>query len=457
MSRRNYCIFLGLIVLLAGALRFWHLGALQQLVFDEVYFPKYGYDHLTGQYYFDVHPPLSKYIIGAGIWLYHLLPWTDTPAIGSAPLEQFPALSWRWVNAMTGTAFCAVAAWFALLFSRSRIFSLIVALLFASEGMLIVESRFGLNNIYIVAFGFCALIFALKALQERRRQRLNLVLCGVFLGLCYSIKWNGLGYSLAIWSLFIFRALLKGLSQDRAHAENSSQILPLRSLPPAWEMPLYLVIIPFAVYWIQWQPYLHQFPRFDFVEMHKQMYAYHTHSVTADEHPYCSRWYSWTIMYRPISYFYTGDANPGSAEKIVIDVHLFSNPILLWLSTASIVVVSGIWLRKVWQFLKTHRYESSLMTLGLLVIGYFSNLLPWAMVSRCLFLYHYLPAALFSFLAFAWLCWQGLISHNKIWKSLSYLCLAAIAFGFIYWLPFQLGLQLSTQGFYARMWSWSWI
>ena len=58
-----------LLFLLSASLRFWGLSRFNSLVFDEVYFAKYGSNYLTHTPFFDAHPPLGKYLIAFGIWL----------------------------------------------------------------------------------------------------------------------------------------------------------------------------------------------------------------------------------------------------------------------------------------------------------------------------------------------------------------------------------------------------
>lgn len=62
---------LGLLLLwlFALATRFWGLTRFSTLVFDEVYFARFGRNYLAGVPFFDAHPPLGKYLIALSIWL----------------------------------------------------------------------------------------------------------------------------------------------------------------------------------------------------------------------------------------------------------------------------------------------------------------------------------------------------------------------------------------------------
>jgi len=53
---------------LAFALRFYKINHPDEVVFDEVHFGKFAAYYITGQYYFDVHPPLAKLLFGLAGW-----------------------------------------------------------------------------------------------------------------------------------------------------------------------------------------------------------------------------------------------------------------------------------------------------------------------------------------------------------------------------------------------------
>ena len=55
------------IFLFSLAIRFWDLSQFNTLVFDEVYYAKYGNEYLIGKDFFQSHPPLSQYLIAISI------------------------------------------------------------------------------------------------------------------------------------------------------------------------------------------------------------------------------------------------------------------------------------------------------------------------------------------------------------------------------------------------------
>ena len=118
-------------------------------------------------------------------------------------------------------------------------------------------------------------------------------------------------------------------------------------------------------------------------------------------HPYCSQWYSWILMWRPVAYFYQTARDtveqvpaypplPNGSFKYVYDVHAMGNPFLWWLSTAAIVWLLVLLIKRLvegmgWKIAPTPSTWIALY----FVFGWLANLLPWVRVTRCTFLYHY--------------------------------------------------------------------
>ena len=466
IDSKTYSLALAATFLLAAGLRFWNLGDINQPVFDEVFFPKYAYDYLTSQEFFDTHPPLSKYIIGAGIWLYHHMPWIDAPVIGSVPFEQLDAYSYRWLNALTGSLLVLVIGAAAHALSGKQLFSIMAALLVAIDGSLLVDSRYGLNNIYLVLFGFLALLYVGKIVFSPTERRRNMLYAGVFLGLSFSIKWNGLGYWLTITALLVMHAIMNMYDKYRSALVLQGNTNPVEAVTGKQikiqlrEIICFLVAVPVLIYSLLWIPDNYVNTRYSFVEMHQQMFGYHADTVKENEHPYCAKWYTWPAMSRPLGYYFSESLSvndAGESVRIFRDVHSFPNPAIYWLAAFAICVMVIHWIILFWRWLREGTASRQWFLFTIILLGYFSNLLPWAFVSRCLFIYHYQSASVFAFLALAWYLAQGCSSKSRRVRAVTLLPIALIIAAGIYWLPFQLGIPLEAQAFYQRMWFQSWI
>ena len=63
MLTNRKSLYVALLILIGSfTLRFLHLGAIPGPVFDEVFYPVYGFNYLTGEEFYYVHPPLANYM-----------------------------------------------------------------------------------------------------------------------------------------------------------------------------------------------------------------------------------------------------------------------------------------------------------------------------------------------------------------------------------------------------------
>ena len=79
---------IGFILLIGSILRFYNLGQIPWPVFDEVFYPVFAFNYLEGKNFFSVHPPLGSYLLSLGIYLYHLLPWTEVINFGITDIKD---------------------------------------------------------------------------------------------------------------------------------------------------------------------------------------------------------------------------------------------------------------------------------------------------------------------------------------------------------------------------------
>ncbi|HEY9607634.1 MAG TPA: phospholipid carrier-dependent glycosyltransferase [Allocoleopsis sp.] len=475
------------IFLFSLVLRFWGLGRFNTLVFDEVYYAKFANDYLTGTHFFNAHPPLSQYIIAIGMWIGSHLPIGQDTVNGlTGSLRS--TWSYRWVDALTGSFIPLVVAAIAYQLNRSRSFASIAALFAATDGLFLVESRYALNNVYLVIFGLLGQLFFLIALARPKSQRWgNLALSGVFFGASACIKWNGLWFLLgaymiwsAAWVMQFIRVRLTGRQERKAlttGTQVSSQYSALQrtSLQNLTQLNLFHIvwnfgIIPVLTYSVLWIPHLIMNPTPGFWQAQIDILTFHEKIGDGPKvHPYCSRWYSWLLMWRPVAYFYQTARNtteqvpaypplPAGAGKVIYDVHAMGNPFLWWLSTAALllllILLAVRFLGGVgWKLSPTPSTWIALY----LVLNWLANLLPWVRVTRCTFLYHYMGASVFSGLALAWLVDRWLHSGKPDYRSAGVTVIILVLLAFVFWLPIYLGLPLSTQGYQLRMWFRSWV
>jgi len=199
------------IFLLSIGLRFWGLERFNTLVFDEVYYAIYSNNYLIEKQFFNAHPPLSQYIIAIGIWIGSHLP-IGQDTVNGLTGSMRSTWSYRWLNALTGSFIPLVVAAIAYQLNGRRRFAFIAGLFAAADGLFLVESRYALNNVYLVIFGLLGQLFFLIALnQSKQRRWLNLALSGVFFGASACIKWNGLWFLLGVYLIWVVAHLMQWL------------------------------------------------------------------------------------------------------------------------------------------------------------------------------------------------------------------------------------------------------
>jgi dolichyl-phosphate-mannose-protein mannosyltransferase len=484
MIKKWFWIGITAIFLLSLSLRFWGLARFNGLVFDELYYAKFGNDYLTHTSFFDGHPPLGKLIIALGIWISTHIPFSPNEVNGLTGRTLSP-LNYRWLNAFSGSFIPLLVAGIAYQLSYRRSFALLAGLFTACDGLFIVESRYALINQYIVIFGLLGQLFLLLALANQRQFHLYLILSGIAFGASIGTKWNGLFYLMGTYLIWMF-ALAKNkftkVTTDNAAATKSTvnNLLPLHNLTRLniFHIIFYLGIIPSVVYSIIWIPHLQIDRRFGFIEVHRQIFLFHERlgGNSPKVHPYCASWYKWPLMTRPIAYFYgttqslkdplpiEGPPLPPADVKFMYDVHAMGNPFLWWFGVAALLFLLGMLM---WRFLVplvrrknvfvTTAFSNELWIIVYILVNYITNLLPWVGVNRCIFIYHYMTGVVFAFLAIAWLVDRWLFSYRKELRVLGVTITFLILGSLVFWMPIYLGLPLTSDGYRLRMWFNSWI
>lgn len=485
---------LSLVALLIASLilRFWGLSRFNTLVFDEVYYANFARGYLNGVQEFGGHPPLSTYLIAGGIWLANHTPLGAEGLKNSATGMMLTPFSYRWMNALWGAFIPVIVGAIAYLLTYRATFGFIAGLFAAMDGLILVESRYALNNIYLVIFGLLGQLFLLLALRHVPTKSLKLPplkahlylgLAGIFLGASVAIKWNGLWFLLGVYLIWGLGWVFRWLNHLRPGLLTAPMQTTLPKTPLAhlgylhigW-VAIYLGIVPFVTYYLSWIPYMRLDPSTSFWGWQAKILDYHNRVGGMDAHPYCSPWYTWPLMWRPVAYFYkpaqaandpvpiVGPPLPQGSERIVYDVHAIGNPILWWLSTAAIALLLVILVSQFKSWLPTNKKRPvhPIMTAYTwpalyLVCLWMTNWLPWLRVTRCTFLYHYMGASMFSLMAIALLVDRWLSNADPWQKIAGITTIVLVTAAFIFWMPLYLGLPIPIEAIQLRRWFVSWI
>lgn len=413
----------------AGGLALYapRLAVPQKYIFDEVY-----HAYTAGQYaagnkdayvwytkspqknvaYMWNHPPLGVHLISIGIRI-----WGDH------------SFGWRFMSVVFGAIGLALAYQLGLALTGRVAIAALAAFLLSMDGLYFVQARTGMLDVFGVVFMMAALLQFHRywtAAPERAGRRLPWV--GVFLGLAIATKWNAAYASGVIGLIAVARAFWLG---RRAEAGGAGAVA--RHL--GW-VALGLMVVPGLIYLLAYVPFFmvgHGLE--DFVELQRQIFSYHS-KLTAT-HAYQSRWWSWPLVQRPVWYHVT------RYENAVAHVYALANPILHWVLLPAMVWATAWWAR---------RRDPAWLTAG---IGFFGQWLPWALVSRISFAYHFLPVVPFGCLALA-LALNRMTEGPRAlrWLPWAYAFVLIVAFVFFY--PVWACVPLTPQEFQWRLWMPTW-
>ncbi len=436
-----YLVLGGLgIFVIALFLHFWQLGKIPYPVFDESLFGLYAKEYLEGHPTWEGHPPLGKYFIMLGLLLF------GENEIG-----------FRFLSASFGSIMPLLVMGIAYRLTYKRNFALLSGLFLGSDGLFLLESRLALINVFLVAFGLTSQIFLMAGLEQKGKLRTFLLCCaGLMLGAAASVKWNGLGFSLLLFLVVLLVwAIAKFFPKNMARLGILAEITKLHW----WQYLLCFIAMPIAFYLLQWIPLfmlnsggVYQESGFgaifsfwqSLIRVHEHILWWHSTDIvtTLDpdhpSHPYCSSAISWAVLARPVGYYFQ------NRDQYFSVIQGLGNPILWWCSTFAIVVITTA------SILPKFRKSTNGST-NYLLLGYFANYAPWLIVKRCLFIYHYMSAAVFSFMGLAWLVCQ-MLEQKGILRYLGYGVIAAVVLSQIFFMPIWIGLPILPEDFYHRIW-----
>ena len=344
--------------------------------FDEIYHPRTALEMIRGVWPYEItHPPLGKAIISLGIRIFGMTPF-----------------GWRFMGVFFGILMLPALYIFTKKLFRSTAVSLCGTAIFAFDFMHYTQTRLATIDTYGVFFTLMMYLFMYFWLSDdparERRRLLWLGLAGVSFGLGAASKWTCLYAGAGLGLLWLIYWTVRLAREKKAAAAECI-------LNAAWCV-LFFVGIPCLIYYVSYYSYgLSQglagpgmlFQR-DYAKLviDNQLYMWNYHSDLVATHPYSSRWYQWLVDARPILYYleYFDDGTKSLFGA-------FTNPLVAWGGLCAMGGMAWLAIRE--------RDKTALFIL----VGYLANILPWVLVSRLTFAYHYFPCLLFLVLAIAYL------------------------------------------------------
>ncbi|RNL82859.1 dolichyl-phosphate-mannose--protein mannosyltransferase [Halostreptopolyspora alba] len=441
MPTPGWAGWLGAVVLalFAGALRFIRLGEPAEIYFDETYYAKdayslwrFGYeretvdnaddllargvsDIWTGDPSFVVHPPLGKWMIAAGDWLWGLLPFQTSMS----------PEGWRAAAALFGALSVFLLVRVALRMTRSWLLGCTAGLVLALDGLHFTMSRIAMVDIFLtfwILAGFACLVVD----RDRARERLADLVdsgaahaavgwlgvrwwrvgAGVCLGLACGTKWSAVFFVAAFGLLTV----AWDYGARRRFAQQWGRWLLLDAVPAFFQI-VGVALVTYVATWSGWlftsggygrqwgtenpggvisaMPEVLQAP----LNALRNLFYYHWdilsfHTDLDASHDYASGPAQWLIMRTPVAFYYEGDGSGCDATSCSSAILNIGTPAVWWLGVIAALVMLAWWV--------TYRDWRA----GSVLLGLAAGWLPWfAFPDRTMFVFYALPVLPFVVLA----------------------------------------------------------
>jgi dolichyl-phosphate-mannose--protein O-mannosyl transferase len=394
------------VTLLAGFLRFWHLGTPREFAFDETYYAKdawslwqHGYaqnwvddanaaiidgrwspDLQTGDPTMVVHPELGKWLIGLGEQLF-----------------GFEPFGWRVVSAVVGTLMVLVMVRLVRRLTGSTLLGGVAGLLLCFDGLQFTLSRLALLDIF-VAFFLLSAVSCLVADRDWGRTRLARLdpsqvmlwrpwrlAAGLLFGLAVSCKWSavvplaGFGLLVVLWdagarrSLGARRPFLRAALVDGVPAFFYLVVVALVVYVLSWtgwlmHADVYEAGLAHNSYGPYWGDYTKQDPDGFLLSLlqglrslwhyHHDVWSFHSSGLVGATHTYASAPQGWLVMHRPVVVATDLNIRPGvqgcdapSDSTCLREVVMLGTPVLWWGGALAVLhAVHGWVARRDWRY-----------------------------------------------------------------------------------------------------------
>ncbi len=353
--------------------------------FDEIYFARTAYEYTKNiETYEWTHPPLGKLIQAIPIFI----------------TKNMSPFNYRFMGNISGILMIIVMYIFSKKLFKKRKYAIFSALLISLDTFHFVQTRIGTVDSHLVLFIMLSLYFMYNFIESTRTK--DLFFSGAFFTLAISVKWTGFYAGLAL-AIIYFTHLFKNKKINIEYIGKGT---------------VFFVVIPIIFYF---SLYL-MFPNNRINKTNnlnkvltQQVDMYNYHSNLESEHYFSSSWYTWPVVYKPV-WYHNQELSNNQRETITA----IGNIAIWWVG-----IVSTIYL-----LIKAIKKKEP--TAIFLLITILSLWLPYTIIGRVMFIYHYFPVLPFLILGIV-LMFKDLVEKFKIGLIMPIYIFVVMAFFIIYY------------------------
>jgi len=382
----------------AGALpRVLRIGAHDGFSWDESYYVPAAREYLDGTFSSNFeHPPLAKWAIASGIEL-----------VGDEPL------GWRLAALVAGVITIPLTWLLVRRLLRSVWWASLAAVLVATDGLLIVQSRTAVLDSLLPPLVVGAALCITVHLDRHPRARLSgwLIGAGVLFGAGVAVKWQAASALIGVLAAFAIPA-----RRDRRALLNAA---------------IAFALVPLAVYVATYAGHFaHGLGPGGWLRLQRDMFDYHREFRV--DHPSDSSPLTWLWLQRPVSY-----GSQHAPGRIAIDLAL-GNVVLWWAFLASLPVLLMTW------------WKTRDRTVELVLLAWASLHLVWLVILRPGFLYYLTPLVPFMAVGVTWAA-REVATRWRVGRAVPVVVVVAAIVVFVLYLPVWTFRDMSESTFHTLM------
>jgi hypothetical protein len=462
-----------------------------QTYFDEIYFVRTAEQYLHLQWPYEwTHPPLGKLIQAGGI-----------------EVLGFNPFGWRFVGVLFATLMIPVMYLLGKKLFGTWIGAFASAFLLTFDFMHFTMARMGTADTYVVLFSLLSqlffLIYFLNVIKKGwKTSVLPLFVAFIFFALGFSTKWLVLYGALGMLALVLVLRIrevikLKGSFRDRYAAFFDHPFLLMLGFVGVVAVIYFLTYIPDMVIG---RPFI-AFPLggpndtgIAVVNLQFKMYQYHATLVAT--HNFASPWWSWPLMLNP----FPNAANPQLPSYVPLwlaisylpnnvdsTISVMGNPAVWWVGFVCMLLVAERAIRgkellsRLWNKLAKKPQNLEVQVLAssetsapsaegaipsqvaggrydvvaiFIAVVFFFSWIPYVLISRVTFIYHF-------YVAMPFLCLSSAYFINKYWntrkgKVATVVFFAVVVVMFAVFYPVISGVPTSTSWINNLKWLRGW-
>ncbi len=366
--------------------------------FDEIYYVRSAEQYLNLQVPYEwTHPPLGKLIIAYGISVFGFNPF-----------------GWRIMGVIFATLMIPLIYGLGKKLHGTWIGGFASAFLLAFDCMHFTMARISTVDTYVVFFSLASQLFFLIYLKKVLKDGwktpvLPLFLAVLFFALGFSTKWFVL-YGFAGQLVLLAALRLKEVSKLKKGL--ADKVYAFTDRPFA--VVLGFLLLSVLVYFLTYIPDMIAGRTLaGVISLQGSMYNYHA-TLTAT-HPFSSPWWTWPLMLKPLWLYVSYLPN-----NVTSTITLMGNPLVWWVGFACLIGISVFALVKIVASAGKRLIQNVGLPAVFIITFFFFQWIPYMLISRVTFIYHFYLNVPFLSLATAYFI-------SKYWSS-KWPKLAALAY-----------------------------